>query len=116
MDLHKRIKKLRQDKEWTQQELADKVGVKQKQISSYETGVSKPSANVLMRIAEVFDVSTDSLLADLERLSASKSIKDIELLEYFQAVDHFKEEDKQAIKKVLDAFVTKNKLEELVTK
>ncbi len=117
MELHKRIKKLRLEREWTQQDLADRIGVKQKQISSYETGISKPSTDVLIKMAEIFEVSVDSLLTGLERqIRTNNKIQDKELLDYFQLINEFQDEDKDTIKKVLDAFVTKNKLKDLVTK
>ena len=42
MDIHQRIKRLRQEKSWTQADLDQKLGIRQKQISAYECGTTKP--------------------------------------------------------------------------
>ncbi len=57
----RRIRKFRELKGMTQQELADRVGVKYNTISNYETGTNKPGNNVLFVIAQVLDVGIDSL-------------------------------------------------------
>lgn len=41
----------------TQQELANKVGISQRQIAAYEAGESKPRIGTLMKLAKVLDVS-----------------------------------------------------------
>jgi len=45
---------------------------------------------------------------------AMSSLSDAELLQQFKAVDSTDKEDKQAIKKLIDAFITKGKLKQLV--
>ncbi|EMO92552.1 bacteriophage CI repressor protein [Leptospira interrogans str. UI 13372] len=64
MDIHSRIKKLRQERGWTQEELANKIGIQQKQVSAYERSVNFPSTEILIKLAEVFDVSLDYLAFD----------------------------------------------------
>jgi transcriptional regulator with XRE-family HTH domain len=54
---------LRRRLEMTQQELADRVGVTQKQISLFETGKwPYVPARVIANIAQVLGLSTDALL------------------------------------------------------
>ncbi len=62
MSLRERVHALRKEHGWSQGELAEKVGADPAQISRYENGRITPSADVVVRIAEVFDVSTDYLL------------------------------------------------------
>jgi transcriptional regulator with XRE-family HTH domain len=57
-----RLKTLRENKGYTHQELADLLNVGSAQIWRYEVGKTAPSADVLARIAQVFDVSVDYLL------------------------------------------------------
>jgi len=64
MSLRERVHALRKEHGWSQGELAEKVGADPAQISRYENGRITPSADVVVRIAEVFDVSTDYLLVD----------------------------------------------------
>lgn len=60
--LGKRIKELRNKSKLTQIELADLVGVTKSTIAAYENDSRQPSYEVLVKMANVFKVSTDSLL------------------------------------------------------
>lgn len=57
-----RIKYLRQLNNMTQRELADKLSVSMQNVSKYELGGLEPGLDLLVRIADVFDVSVDYLL------------------------------------------------------
>ena len=51
--LGKKIKLARIELDMNQTDLAKKIGVKQKSISRYETGLSMPSIETLMKISKV---------------------------------------------------------------
>lgn len=57
-----RMKDLRRNRNISQTELAKHLGVSKSVISSYETGVHFPPYDILIKIANLFDVSTDYLL------------------------------------------------------
>lgn len=61
-DLGSRIKELRTTKEFSQQELAQKLGVMQHTVSKYENGIKRPSLEILILLADILEVSTDYLL------------------------------------------------------
>ncbi|MGG1938931.1 helix-turn-helix transcriptional regulator [Paenibacillus polymyxa] len=46
---------------WTQEELANKIGVTKQVVSNGERNVARPEINHLISLAEVFDVTTDYL-------------------------------------------------------
>ena len=54
------IRKLREEKGWTQQVLGKKLGKKTSTISAYETNAKLPSVDCLIEMAELFDVSLDT--------------------------------------------------------
>ena len=58
----KNIRLLREQQNMTQVELADAVGISQKEISSYETGVKSPRVNVAVVIADVLGVTIGELV------------------------------------------------------
>ena len=58
----KRIKELRTAQQLTQEQLADQLKVYRKHISKIENGYSAGSIDILIDIAEFFDVSVDHLL------------------------------------------------------
>ena len=59
-----RIYKLRNKFKISQSELGSMVGVSNKAVSKWETGASKPSINVINKLATIFRVSVDELLND----------------------------------------------------
>ena len=60
--INNNIKYLRKDKGWTQQDLANGLGVKRPQIGSYEEGRADPRIQTLLNLSELFNVSVDDLL------------------------------------------------------
>ncbi len=57
-----RLKTLRTDRNFSQQTLAEKLSVNQRTISNWEQGTRRPDYELLVAIAEFFDVTTDYLL------------------------------------------------------
>lgn len=57
-----RLKELREDKQITQSELAEILKVSRQTISSYELNLTEPTFETLVKIADIFGVSTDYLL------------------------------------------------------
>ena len=64
MHLGNKIKELRKDKNISQDELAEKINIDGRQISRYENDKMNPSIEVLIKIAEAFNISIDYLLFD----------------------------------------------------
>ncbi len=56
-----RLKKLRLDKGYTQKKLADRLGLKQTAVANYEKGLRVPDIDMLVKIADMFQVSLDFL-------------------------------------------------------
>lgn len=57
-----KLRGLRKSKGVSQQVIADFCGVHQTTYSWYERGLTEPSAEVQIRLAEYFGVSTDALM------------------------------------------------------
>ncbi len=57
-----RLKLLREQKGLLQKNIAQQIGVGRTTYLKYEKGVSEPSFSVLIKLAEIFDTSTDYLL------------------------------------------------------
>lgn len=56
------LKTLRKINGITQKELAEKLKIKQNSYSDWENGKSEPNIEMLVRIADYFDVSLDYLM------------------------------------------------------
>jgi len=64
MLLGERIKTPRKERRWFEDQLAEKVGTGGRQMSRCANGHIAPSAGVLVKLAEEFDVSSDDLLVE----------------------------------------------------
>ena len=62
MKLGNLIKELRIDNEYSQQTVANKLGISRSVLSQYENNLVEPTAYVIKKFAEFFNVSTDYLL------------------------------------------------------
>lgn len=57
-----RIKFLREQKGYSQTELAKQLGITRSSVNAWELGISVPSTQYIVELAEMFHVSTDFLL------------------------------------------------------
>ena len=64
MILADKIIELRKKNGWSQEELAEKMGVSRQSISKWEGAQSVPDMGRIIRLSEIFGVSTDYLLKD----------------------------------------------------
>lgn len=97
MTIAERIRLYRQQKGFSQSELAELSGVNNKSLSRYELGTSIPPADALKNIADALGVSADVLLSD-DKIS----IKDKELLKRFEVIQEMTGDDKNMVLKFLD--------------
>lgn len=113
MGFPERFRNLRLQKNLSQEDLGKLVGIHPNHLGRYERGLSKPSAETLQKLAEVLGVSSDYLIGGTAEDFAKAKFEDKDLLRMFQEIEKFPAEEKETIKKVLDAFLTKRKVQEL---
>jgi len=112
-ELGKRIQVLRKKHKLSQVELAGKVNISKSQMIRYETKGVQPPADVLKKLADVFNTSIDFLVYGNTEQKAQQSIKDNELLYQFKAVEELDNKDKSTIKDIIDAFIKRSKLKNI---
>jgi len=113
-NLGTRIAHLRKQKDMSQTDLAKMVGVSCAQIGRYEIKGSQPPAEVLKKIAESLGTTIDYLINGDKDEKAQATLKDSELLQQFKAVEQLNEKDKSTIKDIIDAFIKRSKLQQIV--
>ena len=59
---YQRLKDLREDHDFTQQYVSETLGMKQPQYSRYERGLRDIPTDVLIRLARLYNTSTDYIL------------------------------------------------------
>lgn len=121
VNLHKlaeRIKYLREnlkdkDSKWTQKYVADQIGVARVTYTAYENGTKTPPPDIILKIANLFDVTTDYLLGhevkDIDSMSDEEI--DEEIKEIMKEVDVWyknepedKREKLEMLRKIIKTF------------
>ena len=62
MDFKKRLKELRVEKNLSQMQLAQKLGVSQSAVAKWELGKTEPTASAIIALAQFFGETTDYIL------------------------------------------------------
>lgn len=79
-DLGPRVRRLRQERGWTQEELAKLVGCSQRAIVYYETTAKCPPAPIIAKLAGAFDLSMEALMGR-DEIPTKRTQHDPNLLE-----------------------------------
>lgn len=98
--MESRIKQLRENRGLIQEILASKLGITQQMLSKYERDVLCIKVDVLKRIAEYFNVTTDYLLGvsevkrDLQgQMKVNKTLDTYyDLIEIYKGLDEYDQE------------------------
>lgn len=59
---YERIRNLREDKDWTQQKIADMLFINRRTYAAYENGINSMTPETLGKIADIYGTSVDYLL------------------------------------------------------
>lgn len=70
------IKKLRKARGFTQEELAERIGVTYQAVSKWENGLGMPDISQIVPLASVFDVSTDVLFG-IDKATETEEVMEI---------------------------------------
>jgi len=108
-----RLRELRKSTNLSQTELGQLAGLHYTHIGRFGRGASRPGGGTLMRLADALGVTSDYLLDGATHEAAKARFEDRELLKQFQEVEQLPDEDKNVVKKLLDAFLTKKQLQAL---
>lgn len=114
MNFGARLKDLRDKQKLTQTELAKLTGLHYTQIGRYEKDKTMPSSDVLKKLADVLTVSIDYLIEGSTEETAKSFLHDRDLLRQFKEVEKLNQKDKETVKTLIDAFLSKKKIEDIV--
>lgn len=97
------LKKYREAMGLSQQELADRLGVRQSTVGMWENGTNKPRHSTLIKIADFFNVSVDELTGEAKHsterdnhLSLDEQMEGIDFA-LFGEIKELTDEQKQEI-------------------
>ena len=66
IEIANRLQKLRKENGYSQEELADKLGISRQAVSKWERAESSPDTDNLIVLARLYNISLDELLNDSE--------------------------------------------------
>ena len=115
MTLGEKIRQLRKRNNVTQEEFAKLIGTHESHVGRYEKDQSNPTAHILKKIAQAFNVSADYLLFDKEETSLTAKIGDQELLDMFQELDKMDKEKRDLIKRIISMAINEDKIKRMVS-
>ena len=98
MILADKIIDLRKRNGWSQEDLADKLGVSRQSVSKWEVAQSTPDMNKIIMMSEIFGVSTDYLLKD--SFDEPERIEEVDDMPTFRTVSMKEASDFMALKEV----------------
>ena len=84
MELGNKIKYYRNEKELSQEELAERVYVSRQTISNWENNKSYPDINSIVLLSEIFEISIDNLIKrDVEQMKKEINTEDVKKLNFY---------------------------------
>ncbi|MDT8716818.1 helix-turn-helix transcriptional regulator [Clostridium sp. 19966] len=67
MSFQEKLQKLRKDKGFSQEDLAEKLGVSRQAVAKWESGQSYPEIDKIISISKLFNITIDNLLKDFQK-------------------------------------------------
>ena len=112
VDIHvgKRIRHLRLMKGVTQQQLADRIGIKFQQVQKYETGANRVSASRMWDIAVALEVPVSTFFEGIDGQSPSNAAMTLsnEALVVGRKYDRLSPQAQKAVRETVDLFPVKD--------
>lgn len=113
MTLGRKIAKLRKQRDWSQDQFAEKVGVHGRHVSRWETDKSKPSIEKIRRIAELFGTNAEELIKENGDEFVFKE-QDKAFLKHIKEIENLNEDDKEIVIRLIKALSTKRRMEQVL--
>jgi Predicted transcriptional regulator len=109
MGFSEQLKKARLNMNYTQQEVADLMGITKSTYCGYETGKRQPDVAKIKQLATILNTSGDILLeTGFEDITSELDIND-EVRQLAQQYSLLNDSDRELIKKMIDSLVEKSK-------
>lgn len=107
MEIHiaENIKKLRTERRWTQEQLAEALGVTAGAVYKWETGQSTPGIKLLVEMAQMFETSVDAVLGyGWQSGSMSQAAERIKAYKHGESIEECVKYAEKALKKYPNSF------------
>lgn len=106
------LKKIRQDNNLTQEELAKKIDTSRSNIANYENNKNMPSVDILDKLSKMFNVSIDYLLGKSDIRNPEKVDENKLNVAFSSGFDGLNDTNKNIISATIAGLLAKQKEEE----
>lgn len=103
--LGQRLARIRKERGFTQQQLADRTGLIQVLISDYEHGKLRLSAEIAVRFADVLGITTDELLRGKKSAGTTRRQPSLKLLRRMEQIENLPPYRQRALLTTIDGFL-----------
>lgn len=116
MNIGINIRRLREDRNIKQSEIADLVGMHRSNYSKIENGQREISIAAVDKIAKFFNVTIDELVHMNEDIPKEVILEDKTTNEQVKLIQELDQEEKNMIFKMIETFLTKKKFKDFFNK
>ena len=112
MDIGKNIRRLREERGITQQQLADLVNMHRSNYSKIEKGERELSISALVKVAKHFSITLDELVNMKGKIPQEEKLEDKTTLEQVKMINELEPQDKEMVFRLIDSIITKKKFKD----
>ncbi len=116
MGVGNKIRHLRKLKGLSQDELSSAVSISKTNIARYETNRQQPSIDVVAKLADYFQVSTDFLICEDRPELTTSGLRNATLRQQFEEVAAMDEYYQNLVIDLIDCVITKQKISSIAKK
>lgn len=106
-----RLARLRNERGYSQRDLARETGISHRMIAYYEKQAQYPPTHVLPILAKALGVSLDQLFG-MEKIKKEGNNKDMRLWRRFTQIEKLDTKEKRQVIQLLDTFIEKDRLKQ----
>lgn len=106
-----RIKELRLEFGYTQQDLATKLNGAKSTIAMYENETRKPSLEILLKLSEIFDCSIDYILGKSDIRNNNEAKLDNMEIAFASGIRGLNKKNQETLKNIMEGLLAKQEIE-----
>ena len=116
MNVGQNIKKIREDKNLTQQQIAELIHMHRSNYSKIESGQREISIDAIDKIAKYFGMTIDQIVNFDGAIPQEITVEDKTLMEQVKLIQELEPDEKNMVFKMVDTFLTKKKFKDFFQK
>lgn len=100
-----RFGRIRKERGLTQQQLADRVGIRQSLIADYTSGRLRMHAEMVVRFAQALEITTDELLGTSDKRPLTDGPLSLKVVRRLTKIESLPEHKQRVLLQTIDSFL-----------